>query len=388
MTTMVGFEEGSAARDLLRTVRDFVDHNVRPRVVQYNRDGALPADLVNTVVEMGLVGGIIPETYGGSGMDYRLWTSCIEEIARYCTALAAIVGYPSSLAGQGLLRWGTENQKNEFLRPLAQGECLAATAITEPDVGSDAASLRTVARRQGENYVINGHKTWISNANTCRWILLFANVDPTRGQDGITAFLVDREFPGVETRPIKHKLASRVSDTGDIYLNDVVVTGDRVLGEEGGGWSILRASVGAGRLHVAARSVGIAQGSLELSVEYAKSRQAFGQQIGRLQLVQRMLAEMAVQTQAARLMVREAASTWEHTIGGDAFATSMAKLHAAHTAMAVAHDAVQIHGAYGISDEYHVERLFREAKMQEIVDGTNEVQQLIIANRLMGRNIR
>lgn len=387
MSGTVDVEDRSAARDLLRAVREFVDHEVRPRVVQYNRDGALPADLVATVVKMGLVGGVIPEIYGGSGMDYQLWASCVEEFARYCTALAAIVGYPSSLAGQGLLRWGTEDQKNEFLRPLAAGECSAATAITEPDVGSDAASLRTVARRQGDHYVINGHKTWISNANTCRWMLLFANCEPASGRDGITAFLVDRETPGVETRPIKHKLASRVSDTGDVYLSDVVVANDRLLGEEGGGWSILRASVGAGRLHVAARSVGIAQGSLELSVEYAKSRQAFGQQIGRLQLVQRMLAEMAVQAQSARLMVREAASTWDQTLGGDAFATSMAKLHAAHTAMAVAHDAVQIHGAYGISDEYHVERLFREAKMQEIVDGTNEIQQLIIANRLMAGKI-
>ena len=363
-------------------VREFVDREVRPRVVEYNRQGLLPDELVEKVAAMGLIGGVVPEAYGGSGMDYLTWTMCVEEVARYCTALAAVIGYPSSLVGQGLLRWGTEDQKQRYLAPVARGERRAATAITEPDCGSDAAAMRTLAVAHDDHYVLSGQKTWISNANTCEWMLVFATVDPGAGRRGVTAFVVERETAGVETRPIAHKLSSHISDTGEVYFDGAVVPREQRLGEEGEGWSILLASVGAGRLHVAARSVGIAQGCLEMSRAYAGSRRAFGREIGSFQLVQAMLADMAVATESARLLVRRAAAEWDRTVGGDDYWTSMAKLHAARTAMQVSHDAVQIHGAYGISDEFHVERQFREAKMQEIVDGTNQVQQLIIARRL------
>lgn len=363
-------------------VRDFVDREVRPRVVEYNRQGALPEDLVAKAAGMGLVGGVIPEAYGGSSMDYLSWTMCVEEVARYCTALAAVIGYPSSLVGQGLLRWGTEEQKQRFLAPVARGTQRAATAITEPDAGSDAAALRTVAVPQGDHYVLSGQKTWISNADVCEWMLVFATVDPAAGRTGITAFVVERQTPGLETRPLQHKLSSRISDTGEVYFDKALVPADHRLGEEGEGWKILLASVGAGRLHVAARSVGIAQGSLEMAQHYARGRRAFGREIASLQLVGAMLADMAVATESARLLVRRAAAEWDRAVGGDDYWTSLAKLHAARTAMQVAHDAVQIHGAYGISDLFHVERQFREAKMQEIVDGTNEIQQLIIAQHL------
>lgn len=364
-------------------VRRFVDHDVAPRVVEYNREGHLPGDLIEKAAALGLVGGVVPERYGGSGMDYATWTTCIAEVARYCTALAAVIGYPSSLVGQGLLQWGTEEQKEQFLAPLARGECMAATAITEPDCGSDAAAMRTTATRAGHSYLLNGQKTWISNANTCRWMLVFATVDLAAGKRGVTAFLVERGARGLDTQPIRHKLASRISDTGEIFFNDVEVPASQVLGAEGEGWPILLASVGAGRLHVAARSVGIAQGCLEMSLAYARRRAAFGREISRLQLVQRMLAEMAVGTESAWLMIRRAASEWDRQVGGSPYWTSMAKYHAARTAMTVAHDAVQIHGAYGLSDEFHVERQFREAKMQEIVDGTNEIQQQLIARYLI-----
>lgn len=372
----------AAHEELRRAVRDFVDREVRPRVVEYNRQGALPEDLVAKAAGMGLVGGVIPEAYGGSSMDYLSWTMCVEEVARYCTALAAVIGYPSSLVGQGLLRWGTEEQKQRFLAPVARGTQRAATAITEPDAGSDAAALRTVAVPQGDHYVLSGQKTWISNADVCEWMLVFATVDPAAGRTGITAFVVERQTPGLETRPLQHKLSSRISDTGEVYFDKALVPADHRLGEEGEGWKILLASVGAGRLHVAARSVGIAQGSLEMAQHYARGRRAFGREIASLQLVGAMLADMAVATESARLLVRRAAAEWDRAVGGDDYWTSLAKLHAARTAMQVAHDAVQIHGAYGISDLFHVERQFREAKMQEIVDGTNEIQQLIIAQHL------
>lgn len=371
---------------LRRTVRDFVEAEVRPRVVEYNRQGVLPEDLVAKAVAMGLVGGVIPEVYGGSGMDYVSWALCVEEVARYCTALAATIGYPSSLVGQGLLQWGTDEQKMRFLAPIARGTHRAAAAITEPDCGSDAGALRTTAVPHGDHYVLHGQKTWISNANVCEWMLVFATIDLSAGHQGITAFVVERQQAGVETRPLHNKLSSRISDTGEVYFDGVVVPVEQRLGEEGEGWQILLASVGAGRLHVAARSVGIAQGSLDMAQHYARERRTFGREIASHQLVAAMLADMAVATESARMLVQRAAAEWDRAPGGSDYWTSLAKLHAARTAMQVAHDAVQIHGAYGISDEFHVERQFREAKMQEIVDGTNQIQQIIISRLLRNRS--
>ena len=382
---VVAFELDSTQQQLRDTVRRFVEAEVAPRVVAYNREGAVPKDLVDQLIALGLVGGVVPSTYGGSDMDHVTWCLCVEELARYCTSLAAIVGYPSSLAGQGLLGWGTDEQKRRFLTPLASGECYAATAITEPGVGSDAAALRTTATASDGGFLVSGQKTWISNANTCRWMLLFATVDRDAGREGVTAFIVDRESPGLTTRPLEHKLSNKASDTGEVYLDDVFVEHDRVLGEVGGGWPVLLASVNAGRLHVAARSVGIAQGCLDLSVAYAKERETFGQAIAKHQLVSASLAEMSVKVETARLAVWRAARELDGDGVPGPYWPSVAKLHAGRVAMEVSHAAVQLHGAYGLSDEYHVERHFREAKMQEIVDGTNEIQQLIIAReRLRG----
>lgn len=377
------FELTDTQIEIRNVVRRFVDDEVAPRVVEYNRAGALPPDLVDKAAALGLVGGVVPEEYGGSGLDYVTWAITIEEVARYCTSLAAVIGYPSTLAGQGLLRWGTEDQKQRYLRPLASGECTAAVGITEPDAGSDAAAMRTAAKADGDTYVLSGQKTWVSNATICRWMLVFATVDPALGRRGITAFLVDRETPGLETRQIKHKLSNRISDTGEIFFNDVRVPADQVLGEVGEGWRVLLGAVNAGRVHVAARSVGIAQGSLELSTTYAQQRTTFGKEIGRHQLVQQMLVEMAVGVETARMAVWRAADALDRDPDAGSYWPSLAKLHASRVAMTSSHDAIQIHGAYGLSDEYHVERLFREAKMQEIVDGTSEIQQMIIARHLL-----
>lgn len=376
---MIDFELDAGQQQLRDVVRRFTEEEVAPRVVEYNRKGQVPEDLVAQIIDLGLVGGVVPTEYGGSGMDYVTWSICVEELARYCTSLAAIVGYPSSLAGQGLLGWGTEDQKRRFLDPLARGECLAATAITEPEAGSDAAALRTTATRTTGGFLISGQKTWISNANTCRWMMLFATVDREAGRRGITAFLVDRETKGLVTRPLKHKLSNRASDTGEVFLDEVFVEDDRVLGGVGEGWPILLAAVNAGRLHVAARSVGIAQGALDLSVDYARQRRSFGRPIAEHQLVAANLAEMSVQVETARLAVWRAARALDKGEVNANYWPSVAKLHAGRVAMSVAHSAVQLHGAYGLSDEYHVERHFREAKMQEIVDGTNEIQLMIIA---------
>jgi alkylation response protein AidB-like acyl-CoA dehydrogenase len=377
------FELTETQRDIRNLVRRFTDEQVAPRVVEYTREGALPQDLVDQAAELGIVGGVVPTEYGGAGLDYVTWAICIEEIARYCTAMAAVVGYPSSLAGQGLLRWGTEEQKERFLRPLASGDCYAAVGITEPDSGSDAAAMTSTAAADGDEFVLNGQKTWISNANIARWLLIFATVDRSLGKKGITAFLVDRDAPGLETRPIHNKLSAWASDTGEVFLNDVRVPAAQVLGGVGGGWKVMLASVGSGRVHVAARSVGMAQGCLELSTAYAGERVAFGGPIGRFQHVQAMLAEMALATETARLLVWKAAAELDDDPDAGPYTPALAKWHASRTAMQASHDAVQIHGAYGLSDEYHVSRHFRDAKMQEIVDGTSEIQQTIIARHLL-----
>lgn len=377
------FELSDTQIEIRNVVRRFVDEEVAPRVVDYNRAGGLPTDLVEKAIALGLVGGVVPEEYGGSGLDYVTWAISIEEVARFCTSLAAVIGYPSSLAGQGLMRWGTEEQKQRYLRPLASGECTVAVAITEPDAGSDAAAMRTTAKAEGDAFVLSGQKTWVSNATICRWMLVFATIDPALRHQGITAFLVDRDTPGLEARPIKHKMSNRISDTGEIFFNEVRVPADQVLGEVGRGWPVLLGAVNAGRVHVAARSVGIAQGSLELSTAYAQQRKTFGQEIGRHQLVQRMLVEMALGVETARLAVWRAANALDRDPDAGSYWPSLAKLHASRVAMSAAHDAIQVHGAYGLSEEYHVERLFRDAKMQEIVDGTSEIQQLIIARHLL-----
>jgi len=326
---------------------------------------------------------VVPERYGGAGLDYVSWAITVEEIAKVCTGLAAAVGFPSSLAGTGLMHYGTEEQKQRLLRPLAEGKFLASTAITEPDCGSDAAALRTYAVREGDEYILNGQKTWISNAVTAGWIMLFARMKGTKGREGITAFIVERGSPGLTVTPIHHKLCSRVVDTGEISLDNCHVPAANRLGEEGQGWEILNDSVDAGRIAVAARSVGIAQACLEASVAYANQRTTFGRPIARHQLVQRMIAEMALGVESARLLLWRACRERDKGVRDTRYHSSLAKLHASRVAMQAAHDAIQIHGAYGMYDEYHVERHFREAKMQEIVDGTSEIQTMIIAHHLL-----
>lgn len=380
---MVDFDLTDEQLGLRAMVREFVQREVAPRVIAYNREGKLPWDLVERAAELGLIGGVVPEEYGGSGLDFVSWSITVEEIGKVCTALAAAVGFPSSLAGTGLMHYGTEEQKQRLLRPLAEGKFLASTAITEPDCGSDAAALKSYTVQEGDEYILNGQKTWISNAVTAGWIMLFARMKGTKGRDGITAFIVERNSPGLITTPIHHKLCSRTVDTGEIALDNCRIPVANRLGEEGQGWEILNAAVDAGRIAVAARSVGIAQACLDASVEYANQRTTFGRAIANHQLIQRMIAEIALGIETARLLVWRVCRERDKGVRDTRYLSSLAKLHASRVAMQASHDAIQIHGAYGMSDEYHVERHFREAKMQEIVDGTNEIHTLIIARHVL-----
>ncbi len=265
---------------------------------------------VEKAADLGLVGGVIPERYGGTGLDYVSWAMTVEELGRVCTSMAQVVAFPSSVAGTGLLYWGTEEQKQRLLRPVAQGKYLAATAITEPDCGSDAAALRTYAVREGGECILNGQKTWISNASLAGWIMVFARMKGTKGREGVTAFVVERGSPGLSTQPIHHKLVARASDTSEVAMDNCRVPAANRLGEEGQGWEILNGCLDIGRVAVAARAVGIAQGSLDASVSYANQRTAFGRPIAQFQSIQEMIAEMAVGIETARLLVRRVCREW------------------------------------------------------------------------------
>jgi len=370
--------------DIKKNVRSFVEKEIAPRVTEYNRTEKFPWDIVKKMGDLGYLGGVVPAEYGGSELDYLTYVMIVEEISRVCPIMGSVSAYPSSMAGQGLLGWGTEEQKRKYLPPLTAGEALAAGAITEPGYGSDAAGLKASAKRVDGGYILNGAKTWISNATVGKWIMVFATVDPSLRHRGITAFIVEQGTPGMITRPIHGKLGNRPYDTGEIFFEDCFVPDENRLGNEGDGWKILSASVETSRIHVAARSTGIIWGCLEASVKYAQERSAFGKTIGQFQFIQAMITDMALNLENARNLVYKAAWMKENKHPDTFKHVSMAKLFASQAAVKSASDAIQIHGAYGISDEYPVEKFYREAKVQEIVEGTSEIHKMIIAKSELG----
>lgn len=367
-----------------KNVRVFAEKEIAPRVLEYNREEKFPWDIMKKMGELGYIGGIIPSEYGGSDLDYLTYVMIVEEFSRVCPIMGTVAASPSSLCGQGLLGWGTEEQKKKYLTPIATGQAFAAGAITEPGCGSDAAAMKTTAKKFGGGYVINGSKTWISNASVAEWILVFTTVDPSLRHKGITAFIVEKGTPGMTTRPIHGKLANRPADTSEIFFEDCFVPEKNRLGEEGDGWKILNASVEIGRLHVAARSTGIVWGCLDASTRYAQERTAFGKTIGQFQLVQAMITDMIVNLENARNLTYKAAWMKDNNDPEVRKYVSMAKLFASRAAVRAASDAIQIHGAYGISDEYHMEKFYREAKIQEIVEGTSQIHTMMVAQYQLG----
>jgi alkylation response protein AidB-like acyl-CoA dehydrogenase len=370
-------------QDLLKVVADFANAEVAPLVMSYDRQEHIPHHLLTTMAELGLFGGVIPEEYGGTALDHVTFAMVIEQMARVDHILAILMSMPSALVGGGLIRYGTVAQKEKWLRPLAEGAIFGGAGVTEPQSGTDVAGMQTTYERDGDEFVLNGVKTWISNLDIASFFVTFASRDRDLRHKGITAFIVPANTPGIRIAPFKNKLGFRPICTGELVLDSLRLGPDSLLGEEGKGFEVAMCAVERGRLSVAARAVGLAQACLDDSISYARERVVFLQRIGDYQLIQKKIADMAVEISAARLLVRQCAEEMDAGRRGRIEA-SMAKMYASDVAQRAATEAVQIHGAYGVSDELRVGRLYRDAKVFQIVEGTNEIHRVLIARSLLG----
>ena len=367
------------------TARNFTDNEIVPRARDNDRNEHFDTELVEKIAAQGYLGAIVPREYGGAGLDYLTYGLVVEEVGRGCSAMRTVVSVQTSLVSSAFMRWGTEEQKQHYLPKLCSGEWLGCFGLTEPDTGSDAANQRTRARQTDSGWVINGSKMFISLANHAKLALIFAQTDPELKHRGLACFLVDTDQAGFQPQPIHHKMGLRGSDTAEIGLDDVEVTDDQMLGEVGDGFKIAMSSLDSGRFSVAAGCVGICQGCVDASVKYSKEREQFGRPIASFQLVQQMIANMVVDTDAARML------TWRAGYLKDAgkpntTETSIAKYYATEAAVRSANTAIQVHGGSGYVDDYPVERYFRDVRVTTLYEGTSQIQKLIIGRALTGIN--
>jgi alkylation response protein AidB-like acyl-CoA dehydrogenase len=379
------FELSEEHKLLRRTVRKFAEETIRPVAEKYDEEAKYPYEIVEEAKKLGLIAPAIPEEYGGAGMDFLAAAIVIEELFRGDPGIGlAISARP--FGADMLLEFGTEEQKQKYLVPVAQGDWVMGSAITEPEAGSDVSSMKTRAERQGDEYVLSGSKMFITNGTIADFLIVFARTDfnPPERHMGITAFIVEKDREGYIAEPLKKKLGIRASDLAEITLKDVRVPAENVVGQEGMAFYHLMQFFSRGRVAVAAQAVGIAQGAFDEALKYAQERQQFGRPISDFQAIQFKLADMATEIEAARLLTYQAA--WQVSQGGNpAKEASMAKLYAGKVAREVANEALQIHGGYGFIKEYPVERFYRDAKITELYEGTSEIQRLIIARALLGK---
>jgi butyryl-CoA dehydrogenase len=370
---------------LQSTVRQFAEEVVRPGAARIDQSGEFPKDIFYEAGKLGLAGVSVPVEHGGSGMDVVSYAIVIEEISRVCANTGVILSVNNSLVCDPIEKYGNEDQKRRFLQPLARGEKLGCFALTEPNAGSDAANQQTRAVREGDRYRISGQKVFITCGQAADVCLLFAMTDPEKKARGISAFLVDTETRGFDRSHHQIKLGVNASGTVEIFLTDVEVPAEDRLGKEGEGFRIAMSTLDGGRIGIAAQAVGIATEALEAALAYAKSRRAFGKPISDFQVIRFYLADMATEVDAARLLTRRAAAakdTANRTGGRYGFEAAVAKLYAAEMAQRVTTKALQIHGGYGYTKEYPVERNFRDARITEIYEGTSEIHRLIIAREI------
>lgn len=365
-----------------KTARDFAVREVRPMAAFNDREGKFPKGLVDKLGELGFMGMMVPEEYGGSGLGCVSYVTALEEICAACASTGIIMSVNNSLVCSPILGFGSEEQKKAYLPDLASGAKLGCFALSEPDAGSDPAGMRTVALRQNNSYVINGTKAWITNGAEADVMVLIAITDPSKRHYGISAFIIDMDTPGVKIGKLEHKLGIKATSTAQIYFEDCKVPRSAMIGQEGDGFKIAMATLDGGRIGVATQAVGIAREALEESVRYSKTRQAFGTTISSFQGLQFMIADMATRLEAARLLTLQAAVMKDKHMNYSK-ESAMAKVFAAETAMWVATKAIQIHGGYGYTVDYPVERFFRDAKITEIYEGTSEIQRVIIAREVL-----
>ncbi len=379
----MNFDPTEEQRLIRDTVHRFAEQEIVPVAAENDRTGRFPRDLVTRMAALGLLGGPIPKEYGGSGLDYISHAIITEEVGRADSSLRTTLSVQVSLVALSLLKWGSEEQKHRYLPKLCSGRLLGCFGLTEPNAGSDPAGMESTATKRRDRWVLNGTKTWISNATVADLALVFAQTDKAKGHHGIVAFLVEKGTSGFSTRAITEKLGLRASDTGELIFESCPVPEDAVLGEVGQGFNVAMSALDQGRYSVAAGCVGILQGCLDASTAYAKTRQQFGRPIGSFQLVQDMVARMAVDLDAARLLVYRAGHLKNQGLP-NTVETSIAKYFASEAAVRAAADAVQIFGAYGYSEEAPVARYYRDAKATTIYEGTSQIQKLLIGSHLLG----
>lgn len=381
--TIMNFDFSDEQNMLRQTVRNFVDKEIMPHIAEWDRQGKFDPAIINQLSELGLMGVCIPEEYGGSGMDYNSLAIVCEELERGDTAFRTAVSVHTGLNSMTLLQWGTEEQKQKYLVPQAKGEQIGAFGLTEPGAGSDVVALESSAVKDGDYYILNGQKTWISLCDTADNFLVFAYTDKSKKHHGISAFIVERTWDGFSSKATEGKLGIRAGNTGEIFFEDVKVPKENLLGEEGEGFKIAMSALDNGRFTVAAGAVGQIMAAIEASVNYCHERETFGKSIGKHQLVQQMIANMEAGLQMSRLLVYRAGELKNKGVRNTR-ETSLAKWQACDFANKAADDAVQIHGAYGFSDEYPVERYLRNSKAPVIYEGTREIHTILQAEYVLG----
>ncbi|MRG45671.1 acyl-CoA dehydrogenase [Chitinophaga sp. SYP-B3965] len=367
-----------------KAARDFAVNELLPGVIERDELQKFPAEQVKKLGELGFLGMMVDPKYGGAGLDTVSYVLAMEEISKIDASASVVMSVNNSLVCWGLETYGSEEQKQKYLVPLASGQMIGAFLLSEPEAGSDATSQRTIGEDKGDHYLVNGTKNWITNGNSASVYLVMVQTHPELGSKGINALIIEKNSPGVSIGAKENKLGIRGSDTHSVMFQDVKVPKENRIGDDGFGFKFAMKTLGGGRIGIASQALGIASGAYELALKYSKTRKAFGKEISQHQAIQFKLADMATRIEAARLLCLRAAwekdSKMDYTLSG-----SMAKVFASETAMWVATEAVQIHGGYGYVKEYHVERLMRDAKITQIYEGTSEVQRIVISRSILGQ---
>ncbi|HIO15423.1 MAG TPA: acyl-CoA dehydrogenase [Flavobacteriales bacterium] len=372
-------EEQVAVRD---AARDFAQNVLKPGVIERDRDQIFPTEEVKQLGELGFMGIMVDAKYGGSGMDTISYVLAMEEISKVDASTSVVMSVNNSLVCYGLEAFGSEEQKQKYLTPLASGQKIGAFCLSEPEAGSDATSQRTTAIDMGDHYLVNGTKNWITNGGTASTYIVIAQTDVEKGHKGINALIIEKDMPGFVVGAKEDKLGIRGSDTHTLMFQDVKVPKENRLGEDGFGFKFAMKTLAGGRIGIAAQALGIAAGAYDLALAYSKERKTFGKEIYKHQAISFKLADMATQIECARLLVHKAAAIKDAGENYD-LASSMAKLYASEVAMTQTIEAVQIHGGYGFVKEYHVERMMRDAKITQIYEGTSEVQRIVISRSIL-----
>jgi alkylation response protein AidB-like acyl-CoA dehydrogenase len=372
-------------QQLRKSVRAFAEGEIAPHVMEWDEASHFPMEIMPQLAEMGLLGVIFPEHYGGAGLGYIEYVIAVEELSRVDGSVGIIVAAHNSLCSNHIYKFGTEAQKKKYLTPLAQGKKIGAWSLTEPEAGSDAGGTRTTARRDGDHYILNGSKTFTTNGHYADFCVAMAVTDKSKGSHGISAFIIEKGTPGFRPGKKENKLGLRASDTSEIIFTDCRVPAENLLGPEGEGFTGSLAILDGGRISIAALGLGMAQGALDAATSYAKQRKQFGKAISEFQAIQFKLADMATEVEAARLLVYHAAWLADQKTVRFGKESSMAKLFAGEVAVRVANECVQIHGGYGFIKDYPAEKYYRDVKLCTIGEGTSEIQRLVIARQLLGK---